>query len=334
MTPGLGASPAKHAPDVYPGRPSYVGRGGDWHGDRHDNHHGASINAVILRCDDDYDDYWHGGGYRYYGGSCWGYDPFDDYYCGPYWPSWWRSYYVYDTPVTYAYPTYETYNQYTYYETPPAYGDSVTVYNDYVPADAGTVTDANDVAIEGAYPGERLDAPPPQDDSGVALAEITPGVNAVIDEGLAAFAVGRFEEARRAFVRVSLEDRGDAYAMLLYGWTWFAVGDHEIAAAAIRGAMGYSQEAIHHPIDLRTLYGDAAAMEGRIEQLGDTVQQFPTNRQARFLYGYALTSTGRFAEALDALRPLQTPTADDPITDSVVAALEATLAMDAPVLQP
>jgi len=306
---------------------------------------------VILRRDDDYVRYcglYPSCGHPFYAGGCFGYDPYIDYPYHAYAPYWWRTYTYYDAPPTYVYPTYETYNRYEYYESPPppVYGDAPGAFDEPgVPYDADSAAMPPESSVE-YYPGERIDEaaapaapteptePADSAERGIELAEVTPGVNAVIDEGIEAFAAGRFEEARRSFVRVSLEDRGDAYAMLLYGWTWFAVGDHEIAASAIRGALGYTPEVVHHPLDLRTLYGDEAALEGRLEQLGEFVSQFPANRQARFLLGYALMSSGRFQEALDAILPLRTPTSDDPITDSVIAALEEAVTANVPPVEP
>ena len=116
-------------------------------------------------------------------------------------------------------------------------------------------------------------------------------------EGNAAFAAGRFDEARRLYVRAVLADERDGYAKMLYAWANFALGDYPVAAASIRRSLLTTNDLIDYPMDLRTLYSDPTLLEGQTEALVQFVRDHPDDREAELVLGYLYYSVGQAERA-------------------------------------
>lgn len=114
-----------------------------------------------------------------------------------------------------------------------------------------------------------------------------------VDEGNAAFAAGRYEDASRLYVRAVMTDERDGYAKTLYAWANFALGDYEAASAAIRRALLTTPDLVDYPLDLRTLYPDRAVLDRHSDALMRFLADHPQHREAQLLWGYLLYSIGQ-----------------------------------------
>jgi len=139
--------------------------------------------------------------------------------------------------------------------------------------------------------------------------------NTIVVEGNAAFAAGRYEDARRSFIRAVLADERDGYAKVLYAWASFALGDFDVAAAALRRALLTTSDLITYPMDLRTLYSDPAPLSGQIDALFRFNAEHPANRESGLLLGYLFYSIGEADRAASILNGL----ADSDRTDTMMA---------------
>lgn len=159
----------------------------------------------------------------------------------------------------------------------------------------------------GAYPGEALiesaGGAEAKATEAFEWAELVSGAHPDIDAGVEAFRSGRYEDARRAFVKAALADRAEVYAQLLYGWTWFATGDYDIAAAAVRGALSAAPEAVGHPIHPRELFPDDLALEAAISRARQHLAAYPSDADGRFMVVYVLFASGDFGAAQAIAQP-------------------------------
>lgn len=108
-----------------------------------------------------------------------------------------------------------------------------------------------------------------------------------------AFAAGRYEEAKGLYVRAVMTDERDGYAKTLYAWANFAIGDYEVAAAALRRALLTTPDLVDYPLDLRTLYPDRAVLDRHADALMRFIADHPQHREAQLLWGYLLYSIGQ-----------------------------------------
>jgi tetratricopeptide (TPR) repeat protein len=116
---------------------------------------------------------------------------------------------------------------------------------------------------------------------------------AAVVEGNAAFAAGRYDEARGLYVRAVMTDERDGYAKTLYAWANFALGDYEVAAAALRRALLTTPDLVDNPLDLRTFYPDRAVLDRHADALMRFLADHPQHREAQLLWGYLLYSIGQ-----------------------------------------
>ncbi len=270
------------------------------------------IRPTFVRLEDRY---YHG----YYPFYPYTHDYYYDYY-GAYWP-YSRNVYVrhtYGYPVSYY--TYASYGRYDIYDD-PFYRPSRVFYG------AGLFDAAGDYGYaQSNYAGRPPGLLPEAAPGGAAgsqfsFATIVPEVNPLIDEGVAEFRRGRYQEARRLFIRATLEDRNDMYALVLYGYTWFAVGDYELASAVIRGAVSQSADLAPHPLDIRDVYRDPLILESQIDQLSGYMRTHPGDAGARFMLGYALYSLGDFDGARQVITPLIESDPEDRATSMILEAI-------------
>lgn len=123
-----------------------------------------------------------------------------------------------------------------------------------------------------------------------------------IDSGSAAFAAGRYDEARGLFLRAIFVDEEDGFAKLLYGLASFADGDYRLAAVALRRALEVTPELVDNPIDLRGFYPDAETLQGHIQALVDSLEKNPLDADGAFLLGYLYYATGEPQKAYETLQ--------------------------------
>lgn len=236
-----------------------------------------------------------------------------------------RHYYYGYRPLWYSgydyYPSYFGYGYSSVYFTEPN-GVYVNTYNgDPVVYDQSTPTDQQSPPVESA----TQPAPAPAVTSG-ALPSPTmedyestqpSGMPAIVSEGNKAFTAGLYEDARRAYLRAVLADERDGYAKVLLGWTGFAMGDFDGAAAAIRRALLTTPDLVDYPMDLRTLYSDQTVLDRQIDALVQWVQVRPDPREAEFVLGYVYYSIGQAQRAADIFNNLALRDAKDTLAAQV-----------------
>ena len=251
-----------------------------------------------------------------------------------YYPRAWRygvGYDYLDYPTyydTYDLPTY--YDGYTtvypaaptsqrYYDDDVYYADTITIVTpdavEAAPLETGVVvtppiagydsTTSGEAAVtepagvEPAYPGTEAES---RESGEAPLGEAE--VGSWINDGNAAFLEGRYEDARRQYVRVVFADERDGFAKLLYGLASFALGDHELAAVAVRRALDLLPELIDDPIDLRGFYPDQVTLEAQISALLAILREHPDDPEGLFLLGYLYYAIGQPDEAVATLQQL------------------------------
>jgi len=148
-----------------------------------------------------------------------------------------------------------------------------------------------------------------------------------VSEGNAAFAAGRYDEARDLYVRAVFSDERDGYAKVLYAWSNFALGDYDVAAAAIRRALLTTPDLVTYPMDLRTLYSDAATLDRQTDALLRFLADRPNHAEAQLVWGYLLYSIGQADRAASVFNGLAGADANDTIVlrlrDAAVKAAQA-----------
>ncbi|UCC29224.1 MAG: tetratricopeptide repeat protein [Phycisphaerales bacterium] len=233
----------------------------------------------------------HGRGRHYYGRGYYyhGYRPIHYYGCDYYRP--WGGY----TYSTFYYP--EPY-VYRFYDT-----DVYYVGQSDVSDDVYEVTAPSEVEVG----GEPL---PP---TGTYRALTAPEEVTLLGQGNAAFAAGRYDEARRLYVSAMLADERDGYAKFLYALVNFALGDYEVAAMAIRRALLTTADLIDYPVDVRSLYPEAALFETQLEGLTRFAGDHPNDRGALLLLGYLQYAGGHPKPALSVLDRLVKIDPDDDV---------------------
>lgn len=117
------------------------------------------------------------------------------------------------------------------------------------------------------------------------------------EQGNAAFAAGRYDEARGLYARAVMTDERDGYAKVLYAWSNFALGDYEVAAAALRRALLTTTDLVNYPMDLRTLYPDRAVLDSQADALLRFLADNPEHREVQLVWGYFLYSIGQAESA-------------------------------------
>lgn len=252
--------------------------------------------------------------YPYYGhrGHYYGYRP--HYYprsCYPYYgfyPSYGYSYGL-GFGLGYTYSTVYASDPYVgYVYTAPEYVPSYATYTE------GDVAVPVTEAAQPTQPQAAQPAPPDQYREGDREYQtLDTGVDqrAVVMEGNAAFAAGRYDEARDQYIRAVMNDERDGYAKVLYAWSNFALGDYEVAAVSIRRAMITTPDLADYPLDLRTLYPDRTVLDRQTEALVRFLADHPDRDDARLVWGYLLYSIGQAETAAAAFQGLAGAHPDD-----------------------
>ncbi len=185
--------------------------------------------------------------------------------------------------------------------------------------------------------GDDLSAPLAEGASsteGASITTLIEGVDALVDEGVSAFAAGDSSAARRAFAASVARDPNDPYARILYGWTWLAEGDLLLASASIRMALKEFPHILDRPLDVRPLYPDRRTLDAQLAALFAHVARHPEDRDARFLLGYVLFTIEDPQGAWDVLVPLTTGGEAEAIAADLVGVLAEILGVEAPVAAP
>ena len=160
---------------------------------------------------------------------------------------------------------------------------------------------------EGARAGTPLD----ESEAGKYQDLTAPGGDTLIGQGNAAFAGGRYEEARRHYISAVMADERDGYAKFLYSLCNFAVGDYEVAGLSLRRALLTTPELVEYPPDARALYPDQAMLTGQLATLEKHVASNATDRNAPLLLGYLQFAVGEAQRAAATLEPLVAQDAED-----------------------
>lgn len=183
----------------------------------------------------------------------------------------------------------------------------------------------------GSPPGDDASAP---NTEGASITTLIEGVDALVDEGVAAFAAGDTSAARRAFAAAVARDPNDPYARILYAWTWLAEGDPALASASVRLALKEFPQILDRPLDVRPMYLDRQTLDAQLAALFAHVARHPEDRDARFLLGYVLFTIEDPRGAWDVLVPLTTDGEADAIAADLVGVLAEILGVEAPVAVP
>ena len=223
--------------------------------------------------------YWPHYGY-YYRTPSWGYTYASVYYYEPYVAS------IYDDTVYYVVRDYDEYPESTTY----IIDGGSTTYTSAGPSEQAPVSTYAGQAQPSQYRG-AVEQPVEQPGEQYAPLEGS-SWGPVLGEGNAAFASGRYEDARRLYVQAVFADERDGYAKMLYAWANFALGDFEVAATAVRRALLTSPDLMEFPIDVRTLYLDRLVFEFHVSELARHTVANPEGSDAVFLLSYLYYSVG------------------------------------------
>ncbi len=134
---------------------------------------------------------------------------------------------------------------------------------------------------------------------------------AVVTKGNEAFAAGRYDDARGLYARAVMSDERDGYAKVLYAWANFALGNYEVAAAALRRGLLTTPDLVDYPLDLRTLYPDLEILDRQRDDLKRFIAGNPGHREAQFVWGYLLYSTGEAGPAESVFNSLESADKND-----------------------
>ncbi len=289
-----------------PGYGGYGNRGHyPYHGHGH-GHHGHGYYGYRPHC------YPHSA-YPYYGFYPWyGYG----YGLGFGFGYTYSSAYLADPYVSYVYtePEYVTSYPATEYSYP------ATEYVEYAaPTVQVAPTIVEPVPIQQTQPAQPAPPPVPAGESAGAPQTFQASENqiAVVMEGNSAFTAGRFEDARAAYAKAVMNDDRDGYAKVLYGWSNFAIGNYEVAAASIRQALMTTPDLVNYPQDLRTLYSDQAVLDRQSEGLLRFLSDNPSHSEGRFLWGYLLYSIGQAESASVTFRSMTDANPSDALMSSL-----------------
>jgi tetratricopeptide (TPR) repeat protein len=126
-----------------------------------------------------------------------------------------------------------------------------------------------------------------------------------LEQGLAVFWEGRYEEAQRLFVRALLTGQDEAAAEVAYSFVHFALQDYDVAGMALRRAITLEPELLDAPPDIRNLYGNPADFAVHMASLRDYVAGSLGERTSVFLLAYLEYATGAPDAALTLLDQLR-----------------------------
>ncbi|MCP4592650.1 MAG: hypothetical protein GY842_18100 [bacterium] len=114
----------------------------------------------------------------------------------------------------------------------------------------------------------------------------------------AVFRQGRYEEARRLYVRALLADEVDAVAQWGYALTHVALGEYGIAGEALRRVLSAVPELLEEPPDPRLMFGDGELFGRALSELRHQVTAMPDGHGARFALAYVEFAVGERVASL------------------------------------
>jgi thioredoxin-like negative regulator of GroEL len=124
------------------------------------------------------------------------------------------------------------------------------------------------------------------------------------EDGIKAFEAGNYHKAVyyfRSAVRVEADDIVLPFA---YAQALFAGRQYEEAAKVLREEivkLSEEDKGVFYP---RGLYPNDESLFGQIERLAARLARYPDNEELRFLLGYQYLGTGRYEQAIEQLRRL------------------------------
>jgi tetratricopeptide (TPR) repeat protein len=185
------------------------------------------------------------------------------------------------------------------YDSPEYVVPSYTT-DEYAPTAVYAAPTETYVAPSETYVAPRQAAQPqpaPESSSDYRALGAGDEVRRAVMDGNAAFAAGRYDEAKALYLRAVLADERDGYVKMLFAWTQFAIGDYDTASSAMRRALLTTPDLIDYPMDLRTLYSDKTLLESQTERLRRWVADRPDHRESVLLLAYLHYSIGEAGAA-------------------------------------
>jgi tetratricopeptide (TPR) repeat protein len=120
--------------------------------------------------------------------------------------------------------------------------------------------------------------------------------------GLAAFAEGRYQDARSAFVLAADANVSDSASRIHAAHACFALQRYDEAVRWLREAFGLEPRIRELPYDLRSDYGRVEEFDEHLAALEASVQAFPNDASPLIVLGYVQFYMGNRNEAYQALR--------------------------------
>ena len=266
------------------------------HGGFGDGHHGRSH---LLFGGHGFDD--HGLGHHSSVGLDIGFGYRSYYHPYHYYGSFYRPYYYHGYYRPYSYRYYAPYSDYGYdglgYSS---YAPGYNVYennNYYYSDNDDDYDDGGGSARGGEYVPRDSSSYVPDGGSGARRQAPVAVGGAYRELGEQNYYQGRYEDARRNFVRAMLDAPNDAELMVLYGFAHFAEGDYRLASSSLERALRQDPSLIDSPLDLSRLYSDPARLTEQIRRLDDYLSRVSRDDGARLVAGYVRYASGKPAEA-------------------------------------
>ncbi len=201
------------------------------------------------------------------------------YYQYGYYPYAWYGYY----PQVYEVEG-DTYNYYIYEEQ----GDSNRAENELEYIDEDAIADAQ----------EKLSAQTYKEPASESRAD------RYFEYGIKAFEGGNYSKAVYYFRSAVRVESDDIVLPFAYAQALFAGKQYEEAAGILRERiteLSEEEKSVFYP---RGLYPDDETLLGQIEELAARAARYPDNEELRFLLGYQYMGIGRYEEAAEQLRRL------------------------------
>lgn len=144
-------------------------------------------------------------------------------------------------------------------------------------------------------------------------------------QGDAMFRQGRFEDARRWYVRAVLAEGGSAQAEWRYGLVHFALGQYGLATTAVRRALSADPGLLDQPPNPRELYGQPAEFDAQMAGLREHTRQYALDSEALFLLAFLEYADGNGSAALQPLERILSIKDDDTLAYLLRAAVLSAL---------
>ena len=170
---------------------------------------------------------------------------------------------------------------FSYYSPPAVYVPGPVTYVDPVYPSLSDPA-IQYVPVEQAPPSEPVTQPN----------EEAPAVRPLVEQGDAAFVAGKYDEARRLYIRDLLSNPDDPGTQLRYAWVQLALGHFDVAANALRRSLVADPSLLDWPPDPRGLYGNPNDFEAHRAALRAQAAETVAPRDVLFLLAYTEYATG------------------------------------------